>query len=292
MYEYFGGLRTEFFGDPVFNGSLATSQFGELPIARLEASRHRVVRESPPFGSSDPGYLKILAPFGGEAWVYQHNRKARARPGEWVVYDMSSPYVVENPAHVDHLVLMVPRRLLEDAKLAVPNLMAQTLSPQGISRIALEGMRSAYFELSHIPPHLAHSAGDALGRLIKLSLLQLSGQESFSSGRLALRERVLRYVEQRLGDPALSVARIATDLGCSKRSLHAAFSEAEEGLGHHITTRRIEACAQALADPLQAPRPINEIAQAHGIVNASHFSRAFRARMGLTPRAYREQARS
>jgi hypothetical protein len=126
MHDYFGGLRTEFYGDAVFAGTLVTSRFGALPIARLDAGRHRVLRDARNRDMSDPGYLKILAPFEGEAWVYQHNRKAQATPGEWVIYDTTEPYVVENPSRVDHLVFMVPRGLLEDAKLAVPSFMAHS----------------------------------------------------------------------------------------------------------------------------------------------------------------------
>jgi AraC-like DNA-binding protein len=292
MHDSFGGLRTEFYGDAVFSGTLVTSRFGELPIARLDAGRHRVVRDARNRDTADPGDLKILAPFAGEAWVYQHNRKALARPGAWVVYDTAEPYAVENPHHVDHLVMMVPRRWLEDAKLNVQDFMAHSLGPHGISRMALESMRSAYFELSHMPPHLAHSAAQALGQLIRLSLLQLSGAHGTRGGPLALRERVQRYVAQHLGDPALSVSRIASDLGCSKRLLHAAFSDAEESLRDYITTQRIAACARTLADPQAAARSISEIASEHGVVNASHFSRAFRERMGVSPREHRERSRS
>ena len=290
MHEAFGGLRTEFPGDAVFAGRLVSSELGALPIARLQAGRHRVLREARPRRASDPGHLKILAPFEGEAWVYQHQRKALARPGEWVAYDTNEAYVVDNPAPVDHLVLMVPRQLLEDSALDVRDFMARTLSAHGVSRVALETMRSAQRELPHLLPHLAQNTADMVSELVRLSLLQLRAADSgLMSPRTALRERVLRHVEQRLGDAALSVGRIAADLGCSKRALHEAFHGEEDTLAAHILRRRIEACARDLANPLWRSRPVVEVALGRGFANASHFSRAFRLQMGMSPSEYRRR---
>jgi AraC-like DNA-binding protein len=289
MHVLFGGLRTDFYGDAVCAGRLVASDLGPLPIARLEASRHSVYREAGRPGDSHPGYLKIVAPFEGEAWVYQHDRRAVARPGEWVAYDTTEPYVVENPVHVDHLVLMVPREVIAHAQLGVHTFMARTLSARGVSRLALDAMRSAHTELPHLVPHLAQSTASMVSELVRLSLLQLGGECSPLDRRLALRDRALRYIEQRLGDPSLSVGRISVDLGCSKRVLHEAFEGHEDSLSAHILRRRIEACARDFDNPQLVSRPIHELAMDHGFSNASHFSRAFRQQMGMSPRAYRQR---
>ena len=181
------GLSTDFFGDSACTGRLASQQLGQLPISRLTASRHRVVREARAPGLSEPAYLKILAPFEGEAWVHQHQRRALARPGEWVVYDTSEPYVVENPTAVDHLVLMVPRELMQGGPLDMQAFMARTLGAQGVSRVALEAMRAAHGELAHLRPHLAQRTAELMSELIRLSLLQLSGAPSGLDQRAALR---------------------------------------------------------------------------------------------------------
>ncbi|QSE86817.1 helix-turn-helix domain-containing protein (plasmid) [Rhodococcus koreensis] len=45
-----------------------------------------------------------------------------------------------------------------------------------------------------------------------------------------------------------------------------------------------------LADPLQAMRPVGEIAARNGMLNAPHFSQNFRAEYGMTPSEYRRRA--
>jgi AraC-like DNA-binding protein len=43
-------------------------------------------------------------------------------------------------------------------------------------------------------------------------------------------------------------------------------------------------------DPRLARRPIAEVAARHGCRSASHFTRTFAARYGVTPRAFRAEA--
>jgi len=55
----------------------------------------------------------------------------------------------------------------------------------------------------------------------------------------------------------------------------------------YILERRLEACAADLGSPQHRARTITEIAVRHGFGSSSHFSRAFRARFGMTPQQWR-----
>lgn len=64
-------------------------------------------------------------------------------------------------------------------------------------------------------------------------------------------------------------------------------------LGHRnfpafVNATRLEAVARALADPARARTPILTLALDHGFGSIGPFNRAFRARYGTTPSAYRE----
>ncbi|MBL8942370.1 MAG: helix-turn-helix domain-containing protein [Myxococcales bacterium] len=50
---------------------------------------------------------------------------------------------------------------------------------------------------------------------------------------------------------------------------------------------RLDRCRAQLLDPAHAHRSISEIAFALGFTSAAHFSRAFRARFGRSPRTLR-----
>jgi AraC-like DNA-binding protein len=107
----------------------------------------------------------------------------------------------------------------------------------------------------------------------------------------ALVARAKRCIEARLGDPALSAARVAETLGVSAGYLHRLFHAAGTTMGAEIRARRLERCRAELADPLHAGERITEIALRWGFNDMPHFSRAFRAAFGMGPRDYRASAR-
>lgn len=53
---------------------------------------------------------------------------------------------------------------------------------------------------------------------------------------------------------------------------------------------RLQACHAALRQPALSRRSISAIAFEHGFIHATHFSRAFRARFGMTASAWRNAA--
>src|SRR6185436_496290 len=99
--------------------------------------------------------------------------------------------------------------------------------------------------------------------------------------REALRERIKQHVRDHLGDPALSVDAIAHALNCSRRLLYNAFAEEPDGVAGYILRRRLEACRRSFDDRASDRRSITDIALSHGFSNMAHFSRVFRAHLGL-----------
>ncbi|MDY0066471.1 MAG: helix-turn-helix transcriptional regulator, partial [Steroidobacteraceae bacterium] len=58
----------------------------------------------------------------------------------------------------------------------------------------------------------------------------------------------------------------------------------------YLLEHRLERCRSALERPRDSARSITEIAFECGFNDASHFSRAFRSRYGLSPREFRRAA--
>jgi transcriptional regulator GlxA family with amidase domain len=94
-------------------------------------------------------------------------------------------------------------------------------------------------------------------------------------------------VAQHLADPGLTVDAIARALNVSRRQLYNAFAEEQDGVAGYILARRIEACRQVLASRDGLARSITDIAVACGFQNMAHFSRVFRAQLGVAPSDYR-----
>jgi AraC-like DNA-binding protein len=95
------------------------------------------------------------------------------------------------------------------------------------------------------------------------------------------------YALAHLGDPGLSPEAVALACYVSVRQLHRVF--AREGLtfGGWVREQRLRRCRDELADPRLSHLTAAEIAARWGFRSAAHFSRAFRARYGVTPASRR-----
>jgi AraC-like DNA-binding protein len=284
----FCGLKSDLYGDTDFEGRMTTVHAGDVVLTRLEANRHRVMRSSSLVRASDTGYLKIVAPYVGCAGVEQKGREAWVTPDQWSVYDTTDSYAVANPVRVEHLIVMVPKARMVERGLSLDPLMARRLGGSGgVARLALETMRSAYRELPGMSETAATGVGEAITQFVHLAMLDLAGIGTATTQREALRERIKQHVGAHLGDPSLSVDRVALALNCSRRHLYNAFSEEPDGVAGYILRRRLEACRRAFDDRSADHRSITDIAFSHGFSNMAHFSRVFRAHLGQAPSDYR-----
>lgn len=284
----FQGLKSDQYGDADFSGRASTLRAGDVVLTHLEATRHRVMRSRAIARATEVPYLKIVAPWVGCAGVEQKGRETWVTPGQWSIYDTTDSYAVANPESVEHLIVMLPKAQFASRGLALDPLMARRLGGSGgISRLALDTMRNAFRELPNMPETAARGVGEAITQLVHLSLLDLAGQASAQSQREALRERIKQHVAQHLADPGLTVDAIARALNVSRRQLYNAFAEEADGVAGYILARRLEACRQALANRHAPQRSITDIALGHGFQNMAHFSRVFRAHLGVAPSDYR-----
>jgi AraC-like DNA-binding protein len=292
--QLFQGLKSDEYGDADFSGRASTWHAGDVVLTRLEATRHRVMRSSSLARATETPYLKIVAPWVGCAGVEQKGRETWVTPGQWSIYDTTDSYAVANPERVEHLIVMLPKRALAERGLSAATLealMARRLGGSGgVSRVALDTMRNAFRELPNMPETSARGVGEAITQLVHLSLLDLAGQATAQTQREALRARIKQYVAEHLAEPGLTVDAIARALNVSRRQLYNAFAEEADGVAGHILARRLEACRQAFIDRACAHRSITDIALAAGFSNMAHFSRVFRAHLGMPPSDYRRGA--
>jgi len=289
VFSHFGGLESDLYGDTEFDGHMAASRAGDVILTKLEANRHRVLRSPQLARTSETGYLKIVAPWLGSASVHQEGREACARSGGWVIYDTTGSYAIDNPERTEHLIVMLPKDQMAERGVRLNDLMARHVGgASGISRVALETMRSTYQELPHMSEDAARGAGELIMQLVRLSLLELGGQDTAVTQREALRDRIRGHVARHLRDPQLSIDGIARALNCSKRHLYNAFSGDSDTLAGYIQQQRLAACVRELQATAGA-RSITEVALSWGFSSPSHFSRVFREHTGMSPSEFRQQ---
>jgi AraC-like DNA-binding protein len=268
---------------------MTSSKAGHVIMTRLEANRHRVVRTTDMVRSSEEGYLKIVAPIKGSACLEQVGRKTWVNPGAWTIYDTTGSYAIANPERVEHLIVMVPKAHMVQHGLRLETLMARPVGgASGIARVALTTMRSTFEELPFMSADAACGAGELITDLVRLSLIELSGQQTQLTQREALKDRIRAYVALHLRDPKLSIDQIALALNCSKRHLYNAFADEHLTLATYIQDLRLTACLRELKQLGQSGRAITDIAMHWGFNSSSHFSRIFRVRTGQSPSEFRQ----
>lgn len=141
-----------------------------------------------------------------------------------------------------------------------------------------------------LPAAEAPAVAEATLALVRAALT--GGPEDREAARRPLQEtlrlRAMRLIRAELGSVRLDPARLARLCGVSRTRLYEAF-EAEGGVARAIQRERLLAVRRALADPAEL-RPVSRIAEAHGLADASAFSRSFRQAFGMPPGAFREAA--
>jgi AraC-type DNA-binding domain-containing proteins len=117
-----------------------------------------------------------------------------------------------------------------------------------------------------------------------LFILRLALEQAGAGRRDDLFDRANAVIQQRL-EEKLTVTELARLCGTNRSTLNEAFRMRVGSSVHaYVMRRRMELAATLLRD---TGLPVSEVLRRVGYENASHFSRQFRAMLGVTPGAYR-----
>jgi AraC-like DNA-binding protein len=89
-------------------------------------------------------------------------------------------------------------------------------------------------------------------------------------------------------EPSINATEIAQSLNISTRTLHRNLATCSATFGATLMASRIELATRMLQSPLFRRLSTAEIGRRAGFLDASHFSRAFRKRVGRSPSQVRE----
>lgn len=279
--------------DGRFTGNIRGRVIDDVFFSRLRVSPHEVHRTPALIDASERLFYKIMLLLEGSGELVQDERTALMLPGSISVYDTARPYDLRFPDAVDAVVIMFPRDVIDPSPDHVRAITAISLGPQECLTRLVTPL------LAEISSDFASLEGPAAARIVRtamdlisalLSTAALARTTEGDREHLSLMLRIREHIMDNLGDSELSPDSIARAVYISTRHLHALFHQQGTTVSAWIRQRRIEAIRRELADPLHANRPIADIATSWGYPDASHFSRTFRAQVGMTPSAFRRAA--
>lgn len=240
-----------------------------------------------------PEFLKVNLQLRGRSVIAQDDKQAALEPGDFVIYDTSRPFSIASDDAFHMYGVIIPTELLRLPYSRLNQLTARPLS----GRRGMGALVSPF--LSRVGDQLTtdehadniHLADAILDLLQATFTEQLSGHNGVgpntSKGELLMKVRA--FIESQLDDPALNVATIAAAHYISVRHLQKVFEDQNETVTGWIRARRIEHCRKDLSTAELADVAVGDICRRWGFVDAAHFSKAFKAVHGMSPRDYRTE---
>ena len=151
-------------------------------------------------------------------------------------------------------------------------------------------------DIDTLAPESAVAVADSVTQILiaGLSALPARAGRRCRSSPPTTASRSRRWCASGCATRASASPRSPRDLRLSPSTLHRVWGGEACSLSDWIWAQRLDAARRDLCDPALAARSISEIAFAWGFNDAAHFSRAFRARFGCSPRelrAWREPRR-
>ncbi|MGV3725296.1 helix-turn-helix domain-containing protein [Hydrogenophaga sp.] len=260
-----------------------------LRFAALKFSPHSTV--SFPGGHDQDTRLLISLHKKGPAVVSQGGRESRVEPGDVFVIDPSRPFYIETGEIETHSVYVNAAAL----RALAPELELATARAIRCDSGAAALFRSTLDEVFALAPSLTEDMADDISQAL-VHLFAPVVRSSVSAAercpsRLASmhRQRIMRFARENLGDSNLDGNTIAQAVNLSPRHVYQIFDGEDKPLMRWVWSERLARCRHDLEQPALQSRSIGEIAFQWGFSNVSHFSRAFKAEFGVTPRDYRRQ---
>lgn len=279
------GAETESPRPGAFHARMAASRAADFGFATFAAGGHTVSR-TPAMARRERGAPFLLnLQLSGESRYGEGAGEVAVRQGEIALVNTGRPFRVVFPAEVSRVIAILPRPLLRARVPWCGDIGALKID----GALPAAGPLRAYLETAgrSLAALDARTAGAFLENLANLLALALAPAPSGEGPRRARFDALCAHLRRNLADPDLDPRRAAEAFGMSLRALHRLFAAAGTSFGRALLEARLDACRRNLDDPAQAARAISDIAFACGFNELSHFSRAFKARFGLAPRAYR-----
>jgi len=206
--------------------------------------------------------------------------------GNLTLLDFREDHVTRAAEPIEQIIVRIPRSTLA-RRMPLGSTVNQPIPVQGdaalLSGFVRELVRTGPSTLS---PMAASIVREQLLDLTAVALAPLAGARpklGAASHLVALRLRTA--VDSQLTNPDADRASICTAAGVSERHANRILAEEGTSVVDLLRERRLEKCAGALRETCL---PICDVASSFGYSDVANFARAFRARYGVTPRAFRQ----
>lgn len=270
--------------DVPFQASVSLIKVGPLILSDCQGSPFSMIHQ----GCSEAGSLALLIQQEGECVIHHQDHQIHLSPGNFCLFPADNPVEVQMPGTYRQLSLRFQAGLLS-GRFADWEQSAFSLIPcnAGAGGIFLGLVRAIQ---QHGPSANSKCCIDAfqgmLGLLVTALAEHMADTPRLPTTHMAIyhKTRIRSFVLDNLANPELDIARIANSMGLSQRYVHRLFSDDPIHLMRWVWNERLDRCFETLASRVSTNRSVSAVAYSWGFNDASHFSRSFRKRYGVSPR--------
>jgi len=275
-----------------FEASLDVRDVGRFRCARIMQTSKQATRLLKQVDTKELDCYFVILQLAGKSEVHQFGRDAEIATGDIAILDGNAPLSMRYGGRNSQLSLHIPKAELNVRSIDWTDVTATKL-PHSWSALVSPFMVSAFQAGNGFSETQKRTISEALVSLLSNGWsdpFRVAGHQPVDSRRAELLALLQNYILGHLDDETLSPWKIAKEHGLSERQIHRVFQSSGHTLGSWIRRSRLDKCAMDLRDRTKLNETITEIAFRWGFSDSAHFSRAFRAEFGESPRAYRAAA--
>jgi AraC-like DNA-binding protein len=245
------------------------------------------VSYAPAGGADDPSAsISLMMQVYGSMVVGQNRRACEMHPGDMCLVDERFPFHLHGRVSNEIVFLRMPRRAVLGRHPYLEHRTAGLLEQEDPGVVLL---RDTLWRTAQAASELRdEQRGSVLAAMVQL-LGAATAPRTAQLDDIGWRVRAaLAFIEMNLGDGGLDADQVARAQGISRRRLDQLMRRSlGESVSAQIWKRRLEQAAADLVDPRHQSLTVSQIAFGAGFEDAAHFSRAFKARFGCSPRDWR-----
>src|SRR3981081_296746 len=288
--EIFFPLSASFSAPERFHGTVENWDLGQISLSRFQSGPVCYDREKHHLRGRAADDLLITFATESDARFSQGNCDLYCRKNGFFIQRGDLPYHFSH-AHDNNLwVLKVPTRMLKNRIRTLDRYANYTYdASRGVGALFLDTARAIPGRTEQLSAAVTR---EGLGRcLMDLLCLAIEDDEralgsGMSSVRLGHLARVERYIRKNLANHAMTMEKIASANGISRRYLHQLFHGSDTTVGRWIRVLRLEAAHEDLKNARHG-ETVAEIAYRWGFGDQAQFSRHFKSHFGRPPREAR-----
>jgi len=266
---------------------------GQLRLLHLHAPAQRVVHtgQDGSAGRAAPS-IQLVYSRRGALKTMMGGKRFTVEPGQFVLLDNTRFYQMEMETEHEAADLMMPQSWLERHLPDPGALLARPIDARSGWGAPLGGLLETMLDGLDNAPLPRSLIAEQVGSLLTLATgsyenLTSEGGASQTRHRGQLAREILRRIEIDFADPECSPETVAKACGISRRYLQTLLAGSGTSFVRELNATRLDRATDLLHDPRTAALSIAEIAFRCGFLDAGYFTRLFRKRFGITPRAWR-----